>query len=44
MIVGAVNEYLIGRCQVNAFILSHIFDTFGLAGYSGETTPGIRIG
>ena len=43
-IVGAVNEYLIHRSQENAFILSHIFDTFDLTGHSRETKPGIRIG
>lgn len=43
-IVGAVNEYSIRRRRANAFILTRVFDTFNLIGYSGEKTPGLRIG
>ena len=30
--------------MANTFILSHIFDTFNLKGYSGRKTPGVRVG
>ncbi|KAF7970293.1 hypothetical protein HWV62_24418 [Athelia sp. TMB] len=43
-IAGAVEEYVIRRIQVNKHLLSGIYKIHRLTGFTGDTSPGVRIG
>lgn len=41
---GAVEDFATRRRAINASILCHTYDTYALPGFSGNTTPGRRLG
>jgi hypothetical protein len=43
-IAGAVEEFSLHRQWANTYILNGIYDIFGLSGFSGDETPGVRVG
>lgn len=43
-IAGAVNEYTVRRLRANQHLLACILQTHDLDGYTGNKTPGMRVG
>jgi hypothetical protein len=43
-VTGAVEDFALRRHRTNAFLLTRIHAIHGLVGFSGDRTPGIRVG
>lgn len=43
-IVGAVEDYAVRRTQANQHLLSIVYKIHHLPGFTGDTSPGVRVG